>query len=71
MLGLPGEFIRETVDQAFDREIFEFGRDGTRVEPRDIEQGVQQVGHGRQRVRLAVDHLQRLFVLDRPPQRPV
>ena len=71
MLGLACEFVGQAIDETLDREVLEFRRHSPCVQSRDVEQGIQQVGHCRERVRLAVDHLQRLLVLDGPAQGPV
>ena len=61
----------ESVDEPSYRELLEFGRHGSGVKPADIEQRVQQIGHRRERMLLAVNHCERAFVLDRAPQRTV
>ncbi len=71
MARLAPEFRRQPIDDPLHREFLDFRRHGAGVEPADIQERIQQVGHRGQRVLLAVDHLPGALVLDGAAQRPV
>ncbi len=71
MLCLPRKLRRQAVDETLHRELLEVGRDGAGVETADIEKGIQQVGHCRQRMFLVSEHLEGPFIRDRTAQRAV
>ncbi len=67
-LRLTTKLGRQPINEPLHREVFPFRFHRTSIKPADVQQGIQEIRHCRQRRVLIFDHSQRTFVFDRTAQ---
>ena len=71
VLRLPRKFSGQPVDQALHRKFFQIRGNRACIQATDVEERIQEIGHRRERMLLAFDHLKGPFIFDGAAQRAI